>query len=137
MWRWLRPVSGRWAQRALRGRRAEQLAVDYLAAHGYAIVERNVRVPVGEIDVVAREGQTLCFIEVRSTSSEQWGGPLASITDRKRQHLIRAAQWYLRYSSVRATETRFDVVAISWRDPEPPTIEVVKGAFTADGARDA
>jgi putative endonuclease len=118
--------------RALRGRRAEQAACDYLSRRGYALIERNARFPVGEIDIVAREGQTLCFIEVRSTGSQQWGGALASITDRKRRRLIRAAQWYLRYCPVRAIDTRFDVVAIEWQPAGPPQIELVQGAFTAD-----
>ena len=130
--KWLRPLKTRWLTRALRGRRAEQAACDYLGARGYALIERNVRFPVGEIDIVAREGQALCFIEVRSTSSQQWGGPLASITDRKRRRLIRAAQWYLRYCPVRAIEMRFDVVAIEWQASTPPRIELVQGAFTAD-----
>lgn len=133
MLKWLRPLKTGLLTRALRGRRAEQAACDYLRTRGYAIIERNVRFPVGEIDLVAREGQTLCFVEVRSTSSQQWGGPLASITDRKRQRLIRAARWYLRYCPVGAIETRFDVVAIEWRQPgSPPRIELVQGAFTAD-----
>jgi putative endonuclease len=122
----------RWLRRIERGRRAERLACDYLVAQGYAIVERNVRFPIGEIDIVAREGRTLCFVEVRSTSSQQWGGPLASITDRKRQRLLRCARWYLRYRPPQADELRFDVVAIEWREGAAPTVELVRGAFTAD-----
>jgi len=95
------------------------------------ILERNVRYPVGEIDIVAQEGVTLCFIEVRSTGSQQWGGPLASITDRKRRHLIHAARWYLQDSPTRLPEIRFDVVAIDWQ-ARGPVIELIRGAFTAE-----
>ena len=130
--RWLRPLSRRLTARGLRGRRAEALASAYVAAHGYAVIQRNVRFPVGEIDLVAREGQTLCFIEVRSTGSQQWGGPLASITDRKRRRIIEAARWYLQYGSIRAPETRFDVVAVEWHEGARPSVELVRGAFTAD-----
>jgi len=130
--RWLRRVKTRLTPRVLRGRRAEALACEYLKARGYAILERNVRFPVGELDIVARDGRTLCFVEVRSTSSQQWGGPLASITDRKRRRIIRAAQWYLRYRRLPVDEMRFDVVAIDWGRGAAPSVELVRGAFTAD-----
>ena len=122
--------------RALLGRRSEQLAVRFLRAHGYVIEQTNVRFPVGEIDIVARDGHTLCFIEVRSTTSAAWGGPLASIGGRKVRRLIRAARWYLsRYLSrgrVLSPETRFDVVSIVWTNDGPPVPELVRGAFEAD-----
>jgi putative endonuclease len=94
------------------------------------VIERtNVRFPVGEIDIVAREGQTLCFVEVRSTGSRQWGGPLASITDRKRRHLIQAARWYLSRFPAQSLAIRFDVVAIDWRADASASVELVRGAF--------
>ena len=130
--KWLRQLRTRLTPRALRGKRAEQLACDYLRTHGYVICERNVRFPVGEIDVVAQEGRTLCFIEVRSTSSQQWGGALASITDRKRRRVMNAARWYLRYHPPKTEEMRFDVVAINWREGTSPRVELVRGAFTSD-----
>jgi len=92
--------------------------------------QANVRFPVGEIDLVATEGPILCFVEVRSTSSLQWGGPLASITDRKRRRLIRAAHWYLARCRHRPEQMRFDVVAVSWQHVRP-TVELVRGAFDA------
>jgi len=129
--RWFRRLRSEVAPHLARGRRAEQLACGYLKAQGYTILERNVRYPVGEIDIVAREGEALCFVEVRSTASQQWGGPLASITDRKRRHLINAARWYLQYRPVRLPEIRFDVVAIDWH-AHGPAVELIREAFTAD-----
>jgi len=129
--RWFRPLRTKLAPRLARGRRAEQLACTHLQAQGYTILERNARYPVGEIDIVAQEGSTLCFVEVRSTGSQQWGGPLASITDRKRRHLINAARWYLQYSRTSLPEIRFDVVAIDWQ-ARGPAIELIRGAFTTD-----
>ena len=111
------------------GQRGERLALRFLTSSGYTIERTNVRFPVGEIDMIAWEGQTLCFIEVRSTSSSDWGGPLASITDRKRRRLIRAAQWYLARTRMLPQEIRFDVVAIEWGDP--PKVELLRGAFDA------
>ncbi len=128
---WFRQLRTEPAPRLVRGRRAEQLACDHLKARGYTILARNVRYPVGEIDIVAQEGSTLCFVEVRSTASQQWGGPLASITGRKRRHLINAARWYLQDSPTRLPEIRFDVVAIDWQ-AHGSAVELIRGAFTAE-----
>ena len=141
--RWPRQSKAALTPRAARGDRAERLACGYLSAHGFEIIERNVRFPVGEIDIVAREGDALCFVEVRSTTSQAWGGALASITSPKQRRLIRAAQWYLQSCRVQYTPTpkdlvwgyidiRFDVVAIAWLDGSAPTVELIRGAFTAD-----
>ena len=113
------------------GQRGERLAQQFLASCGYVIDEVNVRFPVGEIDLIAREGQTLCFVEVRSTASDEWGGALGSIGARKRRRLIRAAQWYLQRLRRLPPETRFDVVAIDWLPDGSPSIELVRGAFEA------
>ena len=111
------------------GRRGEALAVAFLNSAGYRIERMNVRYPVGEIDIVAREGEVLCFVEVRSTSSGQWGGPLASVTEPKRRRLIRAAQWYLAGTPL-PPEIRFDVLAIEW-EGDTPRVELIRGAFDA------
>ncbi len=118
--------------RLARGQRAEQLARQFLSAQGFVIEQANVRYPVGEIDLVAWDGQTLCFVEVRSTSSQRWGGPLASITDRKRRHLIQAARWHLQRLRQIPRDIRFDVVAVEWKAGDSPRVELVRGAFTAD-----
>ena len=124
---WPRPLKAAQSVRGRQGRQAERLAEQELVRQGYEILERNVR------DLVAREAQTLCFVEVRSTSTPDRGGPFASVTDRKRRHLIRAARWYLQHEPLRLPETRFDVVGIEWHAQRPPTIEVLRGAFTLDG----
>ena len=111
------------------GRRSEQLAVAFLNSAGYRIERTNVRFPVGELDVVAREGPVVCFVEVRSTSCSQWGGPLASITWPKRRRIIQAARWYLAGRPM-PPEIRFDVLAIAW-DGGVPKIELIRGAFDA------
>ena len=118
--------------RQQRGQRSEQLAVCFLRSAGYQIKETNVRFPVGEIDIVAREGNTLCFVEVRATSSSQWGGPLASIDARKRHRLLQAARWYLARLRQLPLEIRFDVVAITWDTPDRPSVELIQAAFTND-----
>lgn len=129
---WLRQFKPSLTPRAARGQRAERIACGYLSAQGFEIIERNVRFPVGEIDIVAREDDALCFVEVRSTSSQAWGGALASITSPKQRRLIRAAQWYLQSCRVPFTDIRFDVVAVEWLDGRAPAVELIRGAFTAD-----
>ena len=114
------------------GAHSEVLARRFLTLHGYTVDAVNVRFPVGELDVVAWDGQTLCFVEVRSTSSLEWGGPLGSISDRKRQRLIRAARWYLQRLRGLPEEIRFDVVAVDWSAPEAPRLELIRAAFQAD-----
>ena len=77
------------------GARAEAIAAAYLEAHGLSIVARNVRSRFGEIDLIAREGETLVFVEVRLRRSARFGGASASITAAKRNRLVAAAQTYL------------------------------------------
>ena len=118
--------------RAARGRAGERLAARLLSAQGYVIERANVRYPVGEIDLIAREGQVLCFVEVRSASGERWSGALESIDGKKRRRLVRAARWYLNGLPALPAETRFDVVAITWRAAGEPDVELVRGAFDAE-----
>ena len=129
---WPRQAKPVLSPRGARGERAERIACAYLSAQGYELIERNVRFPVGEIDIVAREGDALCFVEVRSTTSQAWGGALASITSPKQRRLIRAARWYLQSCRLSYLDIRFDVVAIDWREEAAPVVELIRGAFTAD-----
>jgi len=107
------------------------VARDLLEREGFTIEATNVRCPVGELDLVAQEGRTLCFVEVRSGSSDMLGGPFGSITGGKRRHLIRAAQWYLARRRHQPETVRFDVVAVQWRAGLKPVAELLRGAFDA------
>jgi putative endonuclease len=108
-----------------RGAEAEAMAAAFLQTHGLTVLERNYRCRLGEIDLVAREGSTTVFVEVRQRKSSAFGGAAASITSAKRQRLLRAARHYLaRLRSI--PECRFDALLI---EGEPPRIEWVKNAF--------
>jgi putative endonuclease len=95
------------------GRRGEQLAEQKLAASGYAILARNYRCRAGEIDLITRHGETLVFVEVRTRRGEAFGLPEASLTLRKRQHLIAAAESYLQAQQLTDAAWRIDVVAVA------------------------
>lgn len=81
--------------RAASGAEAERLAAAFLAARGLDVVARNVRSRFGEIDLIAREGATLVFVEVRMRRSTAFGGAAESITAAKRARMVAAAQTYL------------------------------------------
>jgi putative endonuclease len=97
--------------RAIAGEKAEALAADFLAARGMTIVERNFRRRCGEIDLIARDGDTLVFVEVRLRTRSDFGGAAASITARKRARMTAAAGLYL--ARLRRTPPcRFDAVLL-------------------------
>lgn len=110
------------------GERAETLAAQYLERRGLRLLARNFRVRGGEIDLVAREGKTLVFVEVRLRRNPAFGGAAESITARKRQRLILAARhWLLQHGEA---PCRFDCILLD--KLESGAIEWVKDAFAAD-----
>ncbi len=115
------------------GRDAERLAAAYLRREGYCLEAANVRFPVGELDLIAQDGKTLCFVEVRSRASTQFGSARESLTRAKRRHFVKAVQWYLQRRRPRwEGPIRFDVVAIQHPPGTQPSLELIRGAFDAD-----
>ena len=102
------------------GDRAETLAAQFLMRRGLVIVARNFRTREGEIDLVARDGATLVFVEVRMRRSQDFGGAAASITARKRERLAKAASAYLAMLG-REPPCRFDAILL--RGLDASTIE--------------
>ena len=111
------------------GRLAEDLAAGYLEQLGYRVVARNFRGDRGEVDLVAWEGGVLCFVEVRSRKSSEYGEPLETIDQRKIQRVVRAARAYVGSLTGPWPEMRFDAVGIVMT--EPPQITLVRCAFEA------
>lgn len=101
------------------GKWGETLAAGYLASHGYTILERNARTAYGEIDLVARLGECLVFVEVKTRASSALGLPEISVSARKRAHLLSAARAYLQGRAEPEGSWRIDVVAIR-RFPDAP-----------------
>ena len=112
-----------------RGDAAEQLAVEHLSAIGYHVIARNFRCEGGEIDIIAYEGELLCFVEVRSIADPRHGDPLETISRRKIARIVRAATTYLETLAPPWPAMRFDAVGITLTDP--PQLRLVREAFEA------
>jgi putative endonuclease len=108
-----------------RGAEAEAMAAAFLERKGLRVTERNFRCRLGEIDLVAHDGDTTVFVEVRQRASAAFGGAVASITLKKRTRLLRAARFYL--SRLRTMPAcRFDALLI---EGDPPRIDWIRNAF--------
>ncbi len=116
------------------GAAAEELACRYLAGLGMEIVARNVRGRRGEIDIVARDGRTLVFVEVRFREKGDFGSPEESVKVAKRRSVAAAAREYVARTSPEGwDEARFDVVAVETGEGETRFIRHFPGAFDSKG----
>lgn len=95
---------------------AEDRAARLLRARGYAIVERNFRCRLGELDIIARDGDTLAFVEVRSRADDRHGHAAEAVGPRKRRQVARVAAYYVGIRRPACRDMRFDVVAITGDD---------------------
>jgi putative endonuclease len=112
------------------GKWGEGIANRHLADQGYQIISTNHRTPYGEIDIIAREGTTLVFVEVKTRTSKSLGNPEGSVTPRKQQHILNSAQHYLSTLSQPCDDWRVDVVAITGKPGNPGIdIQVFKNAL--------
>jgi putative endonuclease len=109
------------------GQEGEDLAAAFLQAKGMQIVERNFRAKVGEIDLVAKDGDEIVFVEVRARATKDFGGAAASVGGAKRKKLIRAANVWLQARGYDGA-CRFDVVAV-----DGGKLEHLPAAFDASG----
>lgn len=109
----------------------EDLAAAALAARGYAIVERRYSTERGEIDIIAEDGDTLVFVEVRARATGEFGRAAESVTDAKRRQVVRMAIEYLSRHAITNRPCRFDVVAVDQALSDAPEITVYVGAFDA------
>lgn len=127
-------------RRQLLGRWGESLAAEYLIDKGYLVLERNVRTPYGEIDLICRlveegvfpaaEVHVTVFVEVKTRSTQTFGLPEESVTAHKREHLIAAAQSYLQDHPDLGDIWRIDVIAIQRLQPgKPPVIHHFENAI--------
>jgi putative endonuclease len=106
------------------GQRGEDRAVEYLRDRGYSVIERNFRCRLGEIDIVARDGDTLVFVEVRTRTDGRCGTALETITPAKQRRIARVAEFYLTARRAHGAACRFDVIGITGEQ-----VELVRDAF--------
>lgn len=112
------------------GLKAEIVAAAELGGRGYRIVASNYRCRGGEIDLVARDGDTLVFVEVRCRRTTSYGTPAESINASKQRKLILTAQHYLEEHGLWDTDCRFDVVEVVSNNDKLYVADVIQNAFT-------
>lgn len=119
------------------GEKGERLAAELLEKNGYRIVLANFKVPVGrnsngaevtgEIDIIALNGDTLCFVEVKTRMANDFAEPSAAVTLRKQRQITRTAKVYRRIFELTEMQYRYDVVSIVLGHFGEPSIELLKG----------
>lgn len=115
------------------GRAAEAAAAAWLERRGYVVLARNHATRRGEVDLVCRDGSTICFVEVRSRSRLDFGSPAASVHVTKARRVVMAAtDWAIRHGGLEQ-DMRFDVVAVDLSQPGAPRFELFRSAFDASG----
>lgn len=123
------------------GRRGEALAVEHLEQNGYRIVAANFSLPIGrnlrgvivnaEIDLVAYDGPTLCFVEVKTRASDDFAPPQVNVDLRKRRQIVRAALAYRRMLGLVGAAYRYDVLTVVAKpDGSEPRIELLRGFWS-------
>ena len=110
------------------GKKGEDLALRYLKKNGYRIFERNYVCKMGEVDIIAKEKDTLAFIEVKTRTSTAFGPPQLAVNAAKQMQLSKVAQYFLKEKCLEDVKARFDVVAIVL-GPRGPEIELIRDAF--------
>ena len=112
------------------GRFGEDVAVARLIDAGLVVVDRNWRCPDGELDVVAVEGDTAVFVEVKTRSTDHFGDPALAVDHRKAARIHRlAARWLAEHPEITVAELRFDIVSVVRRTADGMTVNHLRGAF--------
>lgn len=111
------------------GARGEAIAAAYLKGQKFTIIERNFRCTCGEVDIIARDGKSVVFIEVKARRTLSFGPPQLAVTPFKQRQISKAALTWLAKNRLQETNARFDVIAILLREHEVPAIEHIRNAF--------
>jgi len=111
-----------------KGDKGEQLVVDFLVKHGFEIIETNWRWKRCEVDIIAKEQETLVFVEVKTRTNTKFGLPEESVSKHKQQQLQQAADEFI-FENNHKGEIRFDVVAVNLQQNIAIEIHHIKDAF--------
>ena len=125
---------------ALTGKTGEDLAAGFLLRRGFRLVCANFKVPIGrnrrgvavtgEIDLIVLDKDVLCFVEVKTRSSDEFASPLAAVDLRKQRQITRTAKIYRKIFGLQQTNFRYDVISIVLNEKKSPKIEHFKGFWT-------
>lgn len=115
------------------GSKGEELAADLLRNNGYKILYRNYKTKLGEIDIIARDKDIICFIEVKTRSSDRFGSGSEAVSRIKQRQITKAALSFLKEKSFLDKKARFDVVSLDCSSAEPK-LDLIKDAFELDGS---
>jgi len=110
-------------------RTGEEAAALYLESKGCTILHRNIRFPEGELDIVAKCGKTLVFIEVKTRETEKFGQPYHFVSEQKQRRQVAMASRFVSLCRLQAVPVRFDVVSVVLSPGQPPKIEHLENAF--------
>lgn len=130
MWEWLTKLFKPKPPPDVLGGRGENVAARYLRNQGFKIIVRNFRCAVGEVDIIARDGDTLVFVEVKTRAYDD-PTPEDQVNQVKQHQVTKAARFYLSRYGVPQPPARFDVVAVVWPKGQPPQIRHTPSAFEA------
>jgi putative endonuclease len=113
------------------GKSGEENAVSFLKENGYKILARNYKTKLGEIDIIAVDKDTYCFIEVKTRHSDKFGLPSEAISSIKQRQISKAALNFLKENKLLDKKARFDVVSIIYQK-DAPRLDLIKNAFELD-----
>ncbi len=111
------------------GTEGEELAVHFLKKRGYTIIAKNYRTKFGEIDLIARDGDAIAFIEVKLRSGKNYGDPAEAVDQKKKSQISRVALYYLSREKAANTICRFDTVSVLPDEKGSYACELIKDAF--------
>ncbi|MBU3959139.1 MAG: YraN family protein [Candidatus Omnitrophica bacterium] len=114
------------------GRAGEEVAISLLKKNDYKILAKNYKTKLGEIDIIAKDKDTFCFIEVKTRNSDRFGLPAEAISDSKQRHIARAALIFLKENNLLDKKARFDVVSVIYSEKYRPRLDLIKNAFELD-----
>lgn len=115
----------------LLGDRGENRAARYLRDKGFKIITRNFTCELGEVDIIARDGKTLVFVEVKTREADDQANPEDQVNNHKQHQLTKVAKYYLSRYGFPPPPARFDVVSIVWPTGREPMIDHIPDAFPA------
>lgn len=110
------------------GKKGEEIAAGLLEKNGYKILYRNYKTKLGEIDIVACDKDTVCFIEVKTRHSDKFGLPSEAVSPAKKRQLSKAALTFLKEKNLMDKSARFDIISIIY-SKEGPKPDLIKDAF--------